>query len=265
LPVLSGVLRQPRVRGLVARLPGGRSLVGSGWDRTHPFDELHGTDTSGFIAPEAAAAGRAALPHAVFYAGSQPSIVRRVLAQLPPLDSFAFLDLGCGKGRAVCIATEFPFRAIMGVELSPALTVCARRNAGVIASRHPERTAVQIINGDASSFALPEGDLVLFLYHPFDAALMAKVAANVDAALHRAHRTLYVVYYNPVAGQCFDASPLLHRRFAGMLRYAPEEIGYGPDTEDPVVTWQSNAPFAPDPSAAAKIIVSADLRVSFEH
>jgi SAM-dependent methyltransferase len=263
MPVLSQVLRLPRVRRLVARLPGGRWLTGSGWDRIHPFDKFYGTDTSGFAAPESPEAASDALPHAVFYAGSQPGIVRHALRQLPPLDSFTFLDLGCGKGRPVLIATEFPFRAIIGVELSPRLADCARRNATVIAARHPERTPVRIVDGDASAFALPDGDVVLFLYHPFDAVLMARVAANVQAALRRGQRRVYVVYYNPVAGHCFDALPELQRRFAGMLRYSTEELGYGPDVEDPVVIWQSDATTAASTSAAAAIVVSEHLRVTF--
>ena len=84
----------------------------------------------------------------------------------------------------------------------------------------------------------PGGNLVLFLYNPFDEEVMAKVAENVNAALANAQRTIYVVYYNPVAGHCFDASPVLRRRFAGTLPYAADELGYGPDTDDPVVVWQ---------------------------
>jgi hypothetical protein len=33
------------------------------------------------------------------------------------VDLCTFLDLGCGKGRALLVASELPFRDIMGVEL----------------------------------------------------------------------------------------------------------------------------------------------------
>ncbi len=61
------------------------------------------------------------------YIGSQPSIMRRALSALGPVERYDFLDLGCGKGRALIVAAEFPFRAITGVELSPALAAIARR------------------------------------------------------------------------------------------------------------------------------------------
>ena len=104
--------------------------------------------------------------------------------------------------------------------------------------------------GDASTFPLPAGDLVLFLYNPFGAELIAKVVAGVEAALAADHRSVYIVYYNPVFGHCFDASPLLlRRRFARVLPYAAEELGYGPDKDDALVIWQGGA--APSPITPA--------------
>lgn len=44
-----------------------------------------------------------------------------------------FLDLGSGKGRMVLSAARFPFRRIIGVELSNDLTAIARRNVATSA------------------------------------------------------------------------------------------------------------------------------------
>jgi SAM-dependent methyltransferase len=50
-----------------------------------------------------------------------------------------FLDLGCGKGRAVLTASLLPFGRITGVELSPHLANIARRNVATF--RLPKRCA----------------------------------------------------------------------------------------------------------------------------
>jgi SAM-dependent methyltransferase len=257
LPLLAGLVRQPPVSGWLQKIPGGKTLCGNGWERIHPFDRVHGTDTSGLISADELPQGEAVRVHAVCYAGSQPSILRLALAALPPVDACTFVDLGCGKGRALLVATEFPFRDIAGVELSPPLAVIARRNAELIARRHPQRTAVRIAVADASTWPLPAGDLVIFLYHPFGAELVAKVAAAVEAALAAAPRSVYVIYYNPVAGHCFDASKSLRRRFARILPYAPEECGYGPDSSDPLVIWQGGAAPPPAEAADARIVLAA--------
>lgn len=257
LPGLRALLQYPAIRRQLVKLPGSQYLY-TGIFRPHPFDDLHGTDTRGAEMPRDFAVDESVRASAHAYLGSQPNVIRLALGYLPDLDGFTFLDLGCGKGRPLFVASEFPFGDILGVELSPHLAEIARRNAAIMARRYPQRTAVRIEVADASAFALPSGNLVLFMYHPFGSDLVAKVVSQVEAALAREERSIYIVYYNPVGGRCFDASPLLRRRFAGMLAYAEEERGYGLDlTEDPVVIWQGGRAPAPTLSTDLKIVVGA--------
>ena len=242
LPPVSALVRNPTVRGLLERFPSAQALYGTGWERIHPFDRAHGTDTSGVVSAENLPVdGTAARDHAVCYAGSQPSVVRQALAACAPVEGFTFVDLGCGKGRALLVASEFPFRGILGVELSAPLARIASRNAALIAGRFPQRTAISVAVADASTLPLPSGNLLLFLYHPFGPELVARVGASVAAALAAEHRRIYVVYVNPVASHCFDASPMLYRRYARELPYAAEELGYGPDETGTVVIWQGTS------------------------
>lgn len=239
---LRALFRQPAVRRLLSWIPGSERLYGSGWDRVHPFDRLHGTQTSGFVPATDLPPGEAR-EHAVCYAGSQPSILRTALATLPDLRTCTFLDLGCGKGRPLLVASEFPFRDIVGVELSPALVATARRNAERVAQRHPHRTPIRVEMGDATTWPLPAGDLVLFLYHPFDAQGVRRVADAVQRSMTDQRRRLYVVYYNPVAGHCFDDVPTLKRRYAQTLPYSRQEQGFGPDLSDTLVIWENGSMF----------------------
>jgi len=265
LPVVSTLIRQPKARGLLKNIPGVKLLYGSGWDAVHPFDRIHGTQTSGFVSADQLPAQQANRAHALFYAGSQPSVLREALTGLPPLKTCTFVDLGCGKGRPLLVASEFPFSDILGVELSPDLAKVAERNAAIIAERFPARTPIRIAVGDASDFPIPSGDVVLFLYNPFDAELIAKVVQKVEAALRTKPCSIYIVYYNPIAAHCFDASPLLTRRFARQIPCAAEDIAYGPDESDPVIIWQGG--LAPPPLAVANarlVMVASGMRVILE-
>lgn len=255
-PGVRNVVQHPLVRERLVKLPGSEYLY-VGMFRTHPFDCAYGTDTGGVELPTDFAVSDVIRSNASAYLGSQPNVIRLALGHLPPVDNCTFLDLGCGKGRPLFVATEFPFRRIIGVELSPHLAEIAQRNAVIVAGLHPHRTPVEIVQADASTFALPPGNLVIFLYHPFGYDVMAKVVASLEKALLADDRSIYVVYYNPVAGRCFDESPSFRRRFGGMLAYAPEEKGYGLDlTEDPVVIWQGGASApAPTLSADIKIVI----------
>ncbi len=265
LPVVAPIVRHPSVRRGLEKIPGAEVVYGSGWSRTHPFDRAHGTDTSGFVSTDSIPVGEAARAHAIFYAGSQPSVLRTALGMMLPLESFTFVDLGCGKGRAVLVASEYPFRDILGIELSPALTATARRNAAIMARRFPRRTPVRVESADASSYPLPSGDLILFLYHPFGAELVSKVVDSVEAALAAEQRSIYVVYYNPANHHCFDASTALRRRFASMVAHTSEELGFSPDDSNLLVIWQGGTSAAATAAANARIVVRKDgMRATLE-
>lgn len=258
-PWVFPVVNIPCVKSVLSALPVSRALYGSKWDRKHPFDRIHGTDTSGFLYGDDLLTGHPAEAHGSPYAGVQPSILRTVLATLPRLETSTFIDLGCGKGRPMLIASEVPFRDIVGVELSPPLAEAAQRNAVTIARRYPQRTPVRVEIGDATAYPIPAGNVVLFIYNSFDRELMLKVVEGVEAALKSDdQRSIYVVYCNPASGDCFDASPLLTRRFAQTLPYMDEEKGFAEDTEDAVIVWQGgNAP-PPAARADARIVILKD-------
>jgi hypothetical protein len=154
------------------------------------------------------------------------------------------------------IASEFPFRDIVGVELSPSLAETATRNAITMARRHPERTRIRVDIGDATTYPFPDGDVVLFIYNSFDRELMLKVVENVERGLKaNPNRAMLVIYCNPASGDCFDASPLLTRRFAQTLPYAPDELAYAEDREDAIIIWQGGNVPAPTTRADAEIVV----------
>lgn len=227
----------------------------------HPIDEEYGIETSGVIGFKQLRSGKKSDVYTVSYGGSQPSIVRRALAGIPGIERSTFLDLGCGKGRALAVASEFPFRDVVGVELAPFLADIARANAAAIGRRFPGRPPIRVFEGDALATRLPEGQVVLYLFHPFFKALMKKLVAGIEADL-RAGRCgkVFVVYYNPVYGDVFDASPLFRRVAAEEMRYAPEELGAGAsyhDESDAVVVWQSAGGdmAAPQPGAHRRIAV----------
>jgi SAM-dependent methyltransferase len=210
-----------------------------GWDREHPYDRAHGVRTSGMLPGFLLSPGEPIDDPKTIYIASQPSIIRQALATIPNPQHCHFLDLGCGKGRALLVATEFRFAAIIGVDLSPTLSRIARRNADVFSRLHPDRTPIAVVTRDALAYELPAEKLVIFLYNPFHRPLIVQLLHRIESSLQAISRELYIVYYNPVWADVFDASTALERRFAAQLPYDQSEIGYGPDESDVVVVWQN--------------------------
>ncbi len=190
--------------------------------------------------------------HAHGYAGSQPGVMRKVFAMLPEVAACTFVDLGCGKGRPLLVAMEFPFKEIVGVELSSAFAAIARNNAETIAVHYSQKRRVRIEVGDATEYPIPSGDVVLFMYNPFDEAMIRKMAARVEAALALESRRVFVVYINPRFSGCFDAVPSLRRRFTGVIPCAREELGFGTVGEESVTVWQGGCDYEPAAALATQ-------------
>jgi len=177
------------VRGLLGmrRMPAlpERSL------QLHPFDVEHGTHTGGYVPGDALRTGSAADLYNTAYYAISPSTFRSALAQVPDaLDDFAFVDLGCGKGRALLVAAEFAFAEVLGVEIAPALAESARRN-----TQRDER--ISVVTGDARRVVYPERALVVFLYHPFLKPAVRQALRNLKRQLRVHPRAAWVLYANP--------------------------------------------------------------------
>jgi SAM-dependent methyltransferase len=249
------VLWTSPVRSLLVRLPLIRRIY-NGWARRHPFDAAHGIETSGSVSAIECAPNAAMAAQIISYGGSQPSIARAGIASLPDHHQYSFVDLGCGKGRALIVASEFPFRRLVGVEISPDLAEVARRNAAVVALRDSGRTPIEIVEGDATAVFPPTERVVYFMYHPFGRVLVGALVDNIERQLADGLRHAFLVYYNPVHGEVLDRSPHFSRWQAETIPYAADELGFGPDLSDTLVIWQTLPEYYPaHPSASRHIVV----------
>ena len=69
------------------------------------------------------------------YAGIEPERFFAIFEKLPVrFEDFVFIDFGSGKGRALLLASEYPFKKIIGIEFSPQLNAIAKRNIALYAS-----------------------------------------------------------------------------------------------------------------------------------
>ena len=159
-------------------------------DVVHPFDLKYGTDTSGYLGPEDLVKGRAndALNHG--YSAIAPSVFheacRRWRETLPAvsgrIEAYSFVDVGAGKGRALLLAAELPFRKVIGVELSEELASTAQGNVARwsrVAGTNAKK--IRVVHGDATKFRWPRTPLLVYLYNPFACSLVAQMAESLAA------------------------------------------------------------------------------------
>src|ERR1035437_1507787 len=96
-----------------------RKYVARAYERL--FDWRYGIETAGTIEVEDLHTDSLNLAFGSEYQAAPPGMFRRALAAIPiDFPSFTFVDFGCGKGRAVCMALDYQFRAVIGLEIGRA-------------------------------------------------------------------------------------------------------------------------------------------------
>ncbi len=132
---------------------------------------------------------------------------------------FVFIDLGAGKGRTLLMASDFPFRRIVGVELLPALHEVATENLSGYLSESQKCFAMESICGDATKFPFPSVPTVLYLFNPFPEAGMRRVVGKLERSLREHPREVYVLYHNPLLEHVLGESAAL-KKIGGTHQYA---------------------------------------------
>jgi SAM-dependent methyltransferase len=124
---------------------------------------------------------------------------------------FTFLDLGSGKGRTLLMASDYPFRRIVGVELLPALDQIAQANLRAYKNDSQRCFSIESVCADATTFPIPDEPLVVYLFNPFGESGLCRVVANLERSLRANPRPLYVLYYNPLLEHVLAQSAVLRK------------------------------------------------------
>ncbi len=123
--------------------------------------------------------------------------LRRILRPSDVGPDDVFIDYGSGMGRVVYQAAAwYPFKRVIGVELTAALTEVAQRNIDRNADRLRCRD-VELVTADALEYPVPDDVTVVYLNNPFFGDVFRKVMERLVESQTRRPRRLLVVYANP--------------------------------------------------------------------
>ena len=199
-----------------------------GENPAHAFDREHGVDTSGVITGGQLAAGHAHDVHITAYAGIPPSLFHDTIrrwVETPPAglaESYAFVDLGCGKGRAVMLASRLHFREVIGVELNPELAGTAERNLEAWRAAGKALRPARVVCGDATEFALPPGPCLLYLANPFGAPVLRRLLERLEA--RQDGGVIEVLYQTPRQEAVFRERPAWEMLWSAVPRASAEDM-----------------------------------------
>src|SRR5882762_943562 len=149
------------------------------------------------------------------YQPTEPALFREMVESLG-IDPtrYTFLDLGSGKGRTLLMASEYPFRRVLGVELLPELNQIAQKNIREFRSEQRKCEVVESVCQDARVFEFPEVPLLIYLFNPFLESGLSQVVRNLERSLQASPRPVVILYHNPLLASVLDASAALKKAYS---------------------------------------------------
>jgi predicted RNA methylase len=195
----------------------------------HPFDVEFGVNTSGLVAGRHLKSGHRHDRHATAYYGVAPSVLRSLVRRwrrsgpAAAMSETTFVDLGAGMGRAVLIASQLGFKAVVGVELHPRLAAVAGKNVKRWREAGRERAPMQTVETDAVDFALPDGPLLVFLFNPFGAVVLRRLLKTWRKAMIARPQALDILYVNNEQETVLESAKGWTRLFLGKVRRSKED------------------------------------------
>jgi SAM-dependent methyltransferase len=189
--------------------------------RDGAFDRRHGVDTSTAIArPELAGMPEVLKRCTNGTHASNISLFRRIIRHSGVnLAEFSFVDLGCGSGRALLLASAYPFKEVIGIEADA--TLCKRARENVAAWTRRDGARIEITQEDAREFTPPPGNLFIYMYNPFTGTVFETVTKRLAALAKEPGRSVVIAYCTDVHADViertgrFERRPLRPRRFWG--------------------------------------------------
>lgn len=161
------------------------------------FDFRYGTDTFRRIPGGQISTGSENARHSANYGATKASPFMKLVKRLELPVEGVFVDFGSGKGRALMLAAKYGFRKIVGIEFSGELCEIARRNLQSFLKKCPSKSAIEVIELDATQYAFRDDETVIFMFDPFNAPVLRQVMSNLAASLERRPRKLWLIYGVP--------------------------------------------------------------------
>ena len=140
------------------------------------------------------------IDHATIYMPVSYGILEDIFEQLKINQHSHFLDIGCGKGRAMCVAASKGFSKVSGIDFSKEFCLAAEKNLSITKQKNFQ-LQYKVINNDAFYFEIPDDVDFIFMFNPFDETIMDAVAENILESFEIAPRTITLIYANPLYKQ----------------------------------------------------------------
>jgi SAM-dependent methyltransferase len=176
------------------------------------FDRKYGVETSGYAFLEKLEITSTNREWGITYQPTSAKHLKIMLSQISAdLSEFTFIDFGSGKGRVLLMASEYPFKQIVGVEFAADLHAKAEENIPRYRNARQRCFNIQSLCMDAVDFVIPDGRCVLYFFDPFREDVMRRVLTNIANTYRRTGAKMFLIYYASVHADLVESLGIFKR------------------------------------------------------
>ncbi len=165
-------------------------------------EKQYGINTSGADKLDSLAEQGIDIDHSTIYMPASYDLLEAVFQRVGIATFNHFIDIGCGKGRALCVAAYSGVKKLTGVELSREFCEVTKSNLSKVKKRIP-KIEYTIKHNDAFYFDIPNDADCIFMFNPFDDVIMSGVIENIEQSLEENPREITIIYFNPTQQHLF--------------------------------------------------------------
>jgi hypothetical protein len=168
------------------------------------FDLKYGTLTSPIISqfelPESISLHRFQTSHRY-----HPSPIASVTMALKAVvkygvtyNDYIFMDVGSGMARNLLLASEYPFKKLVGIEHSKYLHDVAVINVFKYQAKTGTSGIYELLCIDALEYAFPPENMLIYVWRPFSNEVASQFFARLEASIQNMDRRVVLVLLGPV-------------------------------------------------------------------
>jgi hypothetical protein len=167
--------------------------------------------------------------HTTAYYGIAPSVLEKLCARwremelVAPPEDYSFIDIGAGMGRGMLIASQMPFREVIGVELHPTLAEIAQKNIDKWQASGRARCPMRIVASDVTMFKFPANPCVAYMFNPFGGPVLKALVRHLESQFARRPGQIDLIYANDEQQEVLAVNPRWTQLWRGLVPLSPED------------------------------------------
>jgi precorrin-6B methylase 2 len=122
--------------------------------------------------------------------------ITKIMKTLNISEGDVFLDVGSGKGRVLLVAGRYPFKKIIGVDVSSEINKICQENVRRMKSKL-KCNNIQTITSNAANFKIPKDITHVYFFNRFGLNVMKSVIDSIYNSITNYPRKIVLIYYNP--------------------------------------------------------------------